>query len=119
MVTIPILLPAYPDPVCGEKMTKTMTKTGHVAFSSGQFPGAANRLPFCKLLFYNMIGFSAHRTGLPDAHLHMAIHGFAFWKFAKPAHEHHLASFSNPFSSLLLYLNDNAVPTLLHLTRTV
>jgi hypothetical protein len=26
----------------------------------------------------------------PDAHLHMIIHGFAFGKFAKPAHEHHL-----------------------------
>jgi hypothetical protein len=37
-----------------------------------------------------MIGFSAYRTGLPDAHLHIAIHGFAFWKFAKPAHEHNL-----------------------------
>jgi hypothetical protein len=37
-----------------------------------------------------MIGFSAHLTGLSDAHLHIAIHGFAFWKFAKPAHEHNL-----------------------------
>ena len=26
----------------------------------------------------------------PLTSLHMAIHGFAFWKFAKPAHEHHL-----------------------------
>jgi hypothetical protein len=26
----------------------------------------------------------------PDAHLPMIIHGFAFWKFAKPAYEHHL-----------------------------
>jgi hypothetical protein len=37
-----------------------------------------------------MIGFTAHLTGLSDVHLHIAIHGFAFWKFAKPAHEHNL-----------------------------
>jgi len=24
------------------------------------------------------------------SHLHMIIHGFAFWKFAKPVHKHHL-----------------------------
>ena len=28
--------------------------------------------------------------GLPETRLHMAIHGFASLKFAKPAHEHHL-----------------------------
>jgi hypothetical protein len=50
---------------------------------------------------YNMIGFSAHLTGLASAHLHIAFHGFAFWKVAKPAHEHNLTSFSNPASSLL------------------
>jgi hypothetical protein len=26
----------------------------------------------------------------PNANLHIIIHGFAFWKFAKPVHEHHL-----------------------------
>jgi hypothetical protein len=29
----------------------------------------------------------------PDAHLHLKIFGFAFWEFAKPAHEHHLQVF--------------------------
>jgi hypothetical protein len=37
-----------------------------------------------------MIWFPGHLTGLSNAHLHIAIHGFAFWKFAKPAHEHNL-----------------------------
>jgi hypothetical protein len=86
-----------------------MTKTGQWSFSSGQFTGAANRLPFCKLLFnnvntptlYNMIGFPAPQIGLASAHLHMAIHGFAFWKFAKPAHEHHLQVCPTPLQACL------------------
>jgi hypothetical protein len=40
-----------------------------------------------------MTGFSAPLTGLPLAHLHIVIHGFAFWKFAKPAHERNLQVF--------------------------
>jgi hypothetical protein len=81
-----------------------MTKTGQLALSSGQFPGAANRPPFCKLLLnnmklpalYNMIGFPAYQTGLSVAHLHIEVHGFAFFKDAKPDDEHNLTSFSNP-----------------------
>ena len=29
-------------------------------------------------------------TGFATCNLHMIIHGFAFWEFAKPAYEHHL-----------------------------
>ena len=29
-------------------------------------------------------------TGFTTGNLHMIIHGFAFWEFAKPAYEHHL-----------------------------
>ena len=29
-------------------------------------------------------------AGFATCNLHMIIHGFAFWKFAKPAYEHHL-----------------------------
>jgi hypothetical protein len=39
-----------------------------------------------------------------DAHLHMIIHGFAFVKFAKPAHEHHLQVFPARASLVLLHL---------------
>jgi len=31
--------------------------------------------------------------GLRQTRLHIAIHGFAFLKFAKPAHEHNLQTF--------------------------
>jgi len=31
----------------------------------------------------------------PTTRLHMAIHGFAFLKFAKPDDEHHLQAFAN------------------------
>ena len=37
-----------------------------------------------------MIGFSASPAGLANARLHIVIHGFAFWKVAKPADEHNL-----------------------------
>jgi hypothetical protein len=48
----------------------------------------------------------------------MAIHGFAFWKFAKPAHEHHLQAlptllqacycFNMTDTSLLSYCSQHA-----------
>jgi hypothetical protein len=38
------------------------------------------------------------------AHLHMIIHGFAFLKFAKPAHEHHLQVFPDRASLVLSHL---------------
>jgi hypothetical protein len=34
----------------------------------------------------------------------MIIHGFAFWKFAKPAHEHHLQVFLDRTSLVLSHL---------------
>jgi hypothetical protein len=37
-----------------------------------------------------MIFISASPTGLANARLHIVIHGFAFWKDAKPADEHDL-----------------------------
>jgi hypothetical protein len=40
----------------------------------------------------------------PLAHLHMIIHGFAFWKFAKPAHEHHLQVLPARASLVLYHL---------------
>jgi len=44
-----------------------------------------------------MIGSSASPTGLANARLHMVIHGFAFWKVAKPAHEHDLQASPSRF----------------------
>jgi hypothetical protein len=58
--------------------------------------------------------------GLPEARLHIAIHGFAFSKIAKPAHEHNLASFACASASLIpADLTMTVSPNLLHLTRTV
>jgi hypothetical protein len=50
---------------------------------------------------YNMIGFPAHLTGLSDVHLHIEVHGFAFWKFAKPDDGHNLANFANAAQACL------------------
>jgi hypothetical protein len=36
--------------------------------------------------------------------LHIAIHGFAFWKFVKPAHEHHLQVLPDRASLVLFHL---------------
>ena len=40
----------------------------------------------------------------PLALLHMIIHGFAFWKFPKPAHEHHLQVLPTRVSLVLFHL---------------
>jgi hypothetical protein len=39
---------------------------------------------------HSSANFVLKSPACPDTHLHMIIHGFAFLKFAKPAHEHHL-----------------------------
>jgi hypothetical protein len=40
--------------------------------------------------------------GLPRRTLHMAIHGFVFLKYTKPADEHHLQVYPDRVASLLL-----------------
>jgi hypothetical protein len=58
--------------------------------------------------------------GLPETRLHIAIHGFAFLKFAKPADEHNLQTFPTLLqASIQVNMRRTLAHDLLHLTRPV